>query len=107
MLRVGEKVTKGGEARCCCIRVGLEVEVSANSPHRPSEDRNTHCPDESIHRIDCTFNGLHDLFRVITGQKLVIEPSPPKSLLKVLATLQPLEEDFPPILDLPLDPVEF
>jgi len=33
------------------------------------------------------------------GDRLIIEPAPPKSLLAVLATLAPLEEDFPPIPD--------
>ncbi len=40
------------------------------------------------------------------GARLIIEPAQPKSLLAVLATLQPLDEDFPPIRDLPPDPVE-
>jgi antitoxin VapB len=40
------------------------------------------------------------------GDRLIIEPAPPKSLLTVLATLAPLEEDFPPIADLPADPVD-
>lgn len=33
------------------------------------------------------------------GERLVIEPCPPKSLLALLATLAPLDEDFPPIPD--------
>jgi antitoxin VapB len=33
------------------------------------------------------------------GGRLIIEPAPPKSLLALLATLAPLHEDFPPILD--------
>jgi antitoxin VapB len=33
------------------------------------------------------------------GEKLIIEPAPPRSLLALLATLKPLEEDFPPIPD--------
>ena len=37
------------------------------------------------------------------GDRLIIEPAPPKSLLAVLATLTPLSEDFPPIPDLPPD----
>ena len=41
------------------------------------------------------------------GNRLIIEPAPPKSLLAVLATLQPLSEDFPAIVDLPPDPVDF
>lgn len=40
------------------------------------------------------------------GDRLIIEPAPPRSLLAVLATLAPLHEDFPPIEDLPADPVE-
>ena len=40
------------------------------------------------------------------GDRLIIEPAPPKSLLAVLATLAPLDEDFPPIPDLPADPVD-
>ena len=40
------------------------------------------------------------------GDRLIIEPAPPRSLLAVLATLRPLEEDFPPILDALPDPVD-
>jgi antitoxin VapB len=40
------------------------------------------------------------------GTRLIIEPAPPKSLLAVLATLAPLDEDFPPIHDVPPDRVE-
>jgi len=40
------------------------------------------------------------------GDRLIIEPAPPKSLLAVLATPAPLPEDFPPIRDLPPDPVD-
>jgi len=40
------------------------------------------------------------------GSRLIIEPAPPKSLLALLATLTPLSEDFPPIQDLPPDPVD-
>jgi len=40
------------------------------------------------------------------GSRLIIEPAPPKSLLALLATLAPLSEDFPPIRDLPSDPVD-
>ena len=39
------------------------------------------------------------------GDRLIIEPVPPKSLLAVLATLTPLLDDFPLIQDLPPDPV--
>lgn len=37
------------------------------------------------------------------GHRLIIEPVPRKSLLSVLESLQPLEEDFPAIDDLPPD----
>ena len=40
------------------------------------------------------------------GDRLILEPAPAKSLLAVLATLAPLKEDFPPIPELPLDPVD-
>ncbi|MGA3054536.1 MAG: AbrB/MazE/SpoVT family DNA-binding domain-containing protein [Candidatus Korobacteraceae bacterium] len=40
------------------------------------------------------------------GERLILEPAPPKSLLAVLARLAPLDEDFPPIPDLPPDPVD-
>lgn len=40
------------------------------------------------------------------GARLVIEPAPPQSLLALLATLSPLDEDFPPINELPLESVD-
>lgn len=40
------------------------------------------------------------------GDRLIIEPAPPKSLLAVLATLAPLGEEFPKLPELTLDPVE-
>jgi antitoxin VapB len=39
------------------------------------------------------------------GDRLIIELAEPKSLLELLATMIPLEEDFPPISDPPPDPV--
>ena len=41
------------------------------------------------------------------GEKLIIEPAPQKSLLALLATLTPLEENFPPIPDPAPDKVRF
>jgi antitoxin VapB len=38
--------------------------------------------------------------------KLIIELAPPKSLLAILATLSPLDEDFPPIDDPIPEPVD-
>jgi antitoxin VapB len=40
------------------------------------------------------------------GSRLIIEPAPPKSLLRVLSTLSPLGESFPPIPDVPPDAVD-
>ncbi len=40
------------------------------------------------------------------GGKLIIEPAAPQSLLALLATLEPLGEDFPAIEELPLDPID-
>jgi antitoxin VapB len=40
------------------------------------------------------------------GNRLIIEPAPPSSLLAVLASLEPIEESFPPIDELPHEPVE-
>ena len=39
------------------------------------------------------------------GNRLIIEPAPPKSLLALLATLKPLREDLPSISDEPPDAV--
>ena len=40
------------------------------------------------------------------GKRLIIEPAPRKSLLAVLKTLEPLDEDFPVVDDSPPEPVE-
>lgn len=40
------------------------------------------------------------------GDKLIIEPAPPKSLLALLATLPALDEEFSPISDRPPEPVD-
>ena len=39
------------------------------------------------------------------GPRLIIEPAPPKSLLALLATLAPIEEDFASVHDRPPDNV--
>ena len=42
------------------------------------------------------------------GDKLIIETMPPKkSLLELLETLEPIDEEFPEIEDLPPEPVDF
>jgi antitoxin VapB len=48
----------------------------------------------------------HEAIMRKEGERLIIEPVPPKSLLAVLATLRPLEEEFPPIPELSMDPIE-
>ena len=40
------------------------------------------------------------------GQRLIIEPAPPRSLLAILATLPSLDEDFPSLEDRPPEPVD-
>ena len=40
------------------------------------------------------------------GHRLVVEPIARKSLLAVLGTLKPLEEDFPAMKALPAEPVD-
>ena len=40
------------------------------------------------------------------GERLIIEPVQDLTLAEVLAGLEPLNEDFPQIGDLPLKPVE-
>jgi antitoxin VapB len=40
------------------------------------------------------------------GERLIIEAPPPPSLLALLATLEPIDEAFPPIPELPTDFVD-
>jgi antitoxin VapB len=40
------------------------------------------------------------------GERLIIEPASRRSMLAILATLPDLDEEFPPIEDLPADPVD-
>jgi antitoxin VapB len=40
------------------------------------------------------------------GPRLIIEPAPKKSLLELLATLEPIDEEFPEIDDPPPEPVD-
>lgn len=41
------------------------------------------------------------------GDKLIIEPTTPRSLLAVLARLTPIDEDFAPMSDPAPEPVDF
>lgn len=40
------------------------------------------------------------------GNRLVLEPVPPRSLLAVLRDLPTLDEEFPPVVDAPATPVD-
>jgi antitoxin VapB len=41
------------------------------------------------------------------GDRLIVEPVQRRSLLALLATWEPLEEDFPELEDRPPEPVDF
>ena len=41
------------------------------------------------------------------GDRLIIEAAKPKSLLELLATWEPIDEEFGPIDDPPPEPVDF
>jgi antitoxin VapB len=51
------------------------------------------------------FAGDEAIMRKV-GAKLIIEPVAPRSLLELLASLKPLDEDFAPIPDSPPEPVD-
>ena len=40
------------------------------------------------------------------GDRLIVEAAQPRSLLAYLATLEPLDEEFPPIEELSYEPVD-
>lgn len=48
----------------------------------------------------------HEAILSKDGDRLIIEPASPRSLLAVLDGLEPLDEEFPPIEELPLDSVD-
>jgi antitoxin VapB len=48
----------------------------------------------------------HEAIMRKEGERLVIEPAPKKSLLAILKSLEPIEEDFPEIDDPPPKPVD-
>ncbi len=58
-------------------------------------------------RIPCEFEleGDEAIIRK-EGDRLIIEPAPPRSLLSLLATLESIEEDFALVPDLPIDSVD-
>ena len=48
----------------------------------------------------------HDAIMRKEGERLIIEAAPPKSLLAVLDRLTPIDEQFPPIVELASDTVD-
>jgi antitoxin VapB len=40
------------------------------------------------------------------GERLIIEPAPKRSLLELLDSWDPIDEEFPPIEDMPPEPVD-
>lgn len=40
------------------------------------------------------------------GDRLIVEPAHPQSLLALLATLRPLNDELPPVADPPADPFD-
>ena len=55
-------------------------------------------PDQILQRLKDKTSGQERVMRK-EGERLIVEPVPPKSLLSVLATLTPLDEEFPEISD--------
>ena len=49
----------------------------------------------------------HDAIMRKEGERLIIEPPPPTSLLAVLDQLSPIDEQFPPIVELAVAAVDF
>lgn len=48
----------------------------------------------------------HDAIMRKEGDRLIIETAPPKSLLALLDRLSPIDEQFPPIVELASDTVD-
>jgi antitoxin VapB len=79
-----------------------------------------HMPDSIARHVKLFTNGRNQAVRIPRefelpgedaimrkeGDRLIIEPMPPRSLLALLATLEPLAEDFPGVSDLPVDDVD-
>ena len=79
-----------------------------------------HMPDSAGRHVKLFTNGRNQAVRIPRefelpgedaimrkeGDRLIIEPVPPRSLLSLLATLEPIDEDFPPVSDLPIDDVD-
>jgi antitoxin VapB len=79
-----------------------------------------HMPDSPARHVKLFTNGRNQAVRIPRefelpgedaimrkeGDRLIIELAPPRSLLALLAALEPIEEEFPTLSDLPLDDVD-
>lgn len=79
-----------------------------------------HMPDSPARHVKLFTNGRNQAVRIPRefelpgehavmrkeGDRLIIEPAQPRSLLALLETLSPVDEDFPEISDPPPDPID-
>jgi len=79
-----------------------------------------HMPDSGARHVKLFTNGRNQAVRIPRefelpgedavirkeGNRLIIEPAPPRSLLALLASLEPIDDDFPNTSDLPIDDVD-
>lgn len=79
-----------------------------------------HMPDSGARYVKLFTNGRNQAVRIPRefelpgedaiirkeGNRLIIEPAPPRALLALLATLEPVDDDFPSVTDLPIDDVD-
>ncbi|MEY4575499.1 MAG: hypothetical protein RL701_202 [Pseudomonadota bacterium] len=79
-----------------------------------------HMPDSAARHVKLFTNGRNQAVRIPRefelpgedaimrkeGDRLIIEPVSPRSLLMLLATLEPIDDEFPAASDLPIDDVE-
>lgn len=84
--------------------------MSKHMPHSPHSARRVRVFKNGRNRAvriprEFEFPGDAALMRK-EGDRLVIEPIPPRSLVAVLSALQPLNEEFPPIVDTPPTPLD-
>lgn len=79
-------------AKCADLFRNSRQAFLEHAPHAENHSAFDMCGEDAIIRKE--------------GQRLIIEPAPPKSLLTILATLATLDEEFPPIEDGPAEPVD-
>jgi antitoxin VapB len=93
-LKLSSIALTSAEAMQCWSMVERHVKLFKNGRHQ-------------VVRIPREFELLgEDAIIRKEGQRIIIEPAPPQSLLAVLAALQMLDEEFPPIHDPPPEPLD-